>query len=153
MRAAASACFSSSSSSRISCWPVRRKTSCVGFLVQSMPPSASNSSPSASKRLNLRLLEPALQTRIFVFVSGITVPWRKLFGLAANMPSIVPQPDDWLREVVFVAQRTQTRGAQHEVSSDHGIESEPPRGQYAQEMPAGEQQHVACDGAHAFHHT
>jgi hypothetical protein len=38
-------------------------------------PSASNTSSSASKRLNLRLLEPALQTRIFVFVSSMTIPW------------------------------------------------------------------------------
>src|SRR5499425_3559113 len=128
MRATASACFSSFSSSRISCWPVRRKTSRVGFVVQSMPPSASNSSPFASKRLNLRLLEPALQTRIFVFVSGMIV----LFVLAANMPSIVPQPDYWLRQVVFVAQRTQARGAQHEISTERGIEPEPASGEYSQ---------------------
>jgi hypothetical protein len=35
---------------------------------------------SFAKRLNLRLLEPALQTRIFVFVSGMIV----LFVLAAE---------------------------------------------------------------------
>ena len=74
IRAAASACFSSSSSSRISGWPARRKINRVGFLIQSIPPSANNASSSASKRLNLRLLDPALQTRILVFVSGMTLP-------------------------------------------------------------------------------
>src|SRR5262245_14110574 len=69
------------------------------------------------------------------------------------MASVVPQPDDRLAEVVFVAQRTQARCAQQEVSPQRGIESEPPRGQYAQEMPAGEKQYVSCDRAHAFHHA
>src|SRR5262245_30887099 len=66
------------------------------------------------------------------------------------MPSVVPQPDDRLRQVVFVAQRTQARGAQQEVSTERDIESEPTSSEYAQEMPAGEQQHVTFDRAHAF---
>ena len=65
------------------------------------------------------------------------------------MPSVVPQPDDWLREVVFVAQRTQARGTQQEVSAECGIEPEPARGEYSQEMPAGEKQHITLDRAHA----
>src|SRR5262245_10302959 len=69
------------------------------------------------------------------------------------MPSVVPQPEDWLREVVFVAQRTETRGAQHEVSTECGIKSEPTNGEYSQEMPTGEKQDVIFDRANAFHHT
>src|SRR3989441_12963211 len=72
------------------------------------------------------------------------------FGLAANMTSVVPQPDYWLRQVVFVAQRTQARCAQQEVSTDHGIEPEPTRGEDSQEMPARKKQHMTPDRAHAF---
>src|SRR5215470_13439981 len=66
------------------------------------------------------------------------------------MASVVPQPNDWLREGVFVAQRTETRRAQQEVSTHRGIESEPTSGEDSQKMPAGEQQHVPCDGARAL---
>src|SRR5947208_2545114 len=72
------------------------------------------------------------------------------FGLAANMTSVVPQPDYWLSQVVFVAQRSQARWAQQEVSTDHGIEPEPPRGEYSQEMPARKKQHMTPDRAHTF---
>src|SRR5262249_60442730 len=58
------------SSSRVSGCPVQWTTNRVGVVDQSMPPSASNSSPSASKRLNFRLLEPALQTKVFIVVSN-----------------------------------------------------------------------------------
>src|SRR2546426_7175961 len=73
------------------------------------------------------------------------------FGLAANMTSVVPQPDYWLRQVVFVAQRAQARWAQQEVSTDRGIEPEPTSGEYSQEMPARKKQHVTLNRAHAFH--
>src|SRR5437660_12850216 len=66
------------------------------------------------------------------------------------MASVVPQPDDRLRRVVFVAQRAQARGAQQEVSTECGIEPEPARGEYSQEMPAGKNQYVAIDRAHAL---
>src|SRR5713226_5459514 len=67
------------------------------------------------------------------------------------MASVVPQPDYWLRDVVFVAQRTQARGAEQEVSTERGIEPEPASGEYSQEMAAGKNQHVTFDRAHAFH--
>src|SRR5438309_5069617 len=67
------------------------------------------------------------------------------------MARVVPQPDYRLRQVVFVTQRTQARGAQQEVPTECGIEHEPARGEYSQEMPAGEKQHVTFDTAHAFH--
>ena len=67
------------------------------------------------------------------------------------MTGVVPQPHYRLRQVVFVTQRTQARGAQQEVSTECGIEPEPARGEYSQEMPAGEKQHVTFDTAHAFH--
>src|SRR5262249_50872988 len=73
--------------------------------------------------------------------------------LALNMPSIVPQPDDWLRQVVFVTQRTHARGAQREVSTERDIKPEPTSGQYSQEMPARKKQHVTFDRAHALHHA
>src|SRR5262249_54183860 len=66
------------------------------------------------------------------------------------MPRVVPQPDYWLREVVFVTQRTQTRCTQEEVSTHRGLQPDPPRVPYAQEMPAGENQHIPFDRAHAF---
>ena len=44
----------------------RRRTSRAGRVVESMLPSARSNSCSASKRLNLTLLEPELQTRIFM---------------------------------------------------------------------------------------
>src|SRR5262249_28002901 len=72
--------------------------------------------------------------------------------LALNTPSIVPQPDDWLRQVVFVTQRTHARGAQREVSTERDIKPEPTSGQYSQEMPARKKQHVTFDRAHALHH-
>src|SRR5438874_2506798 len=72
-------------------------------------------------------------------------------GLAPNMTGVVPQPDYRLRSVVFVTQRTQARCAQQEVSTECGIEPEPARGEYSQEMPAGEKQHVTFDTARAFH--
>src|SRR5207248_7303507 len=67
------------------------------------------------------------------------------------MTGVVPQPDYRLRQVVFVTQRTQARCAQQEVSTECGIEPEPARGKYSQEMPAGEKQHVTFDTARAFH--
>src|SRR5439155_16685384 len=67
------------------------------------------------------------------------------------MTGVVPQPDYRLRQVVFVTQRTQARCAQQEVSTECGIEPEPARGEYSQEMPAGEKQHVTFDTARAFH--
>src|SRR5437870_9673353 len=69
------------------------------------------------------------------------------------MASVVPQPDYWLRQVVFVAQRTQARCAQQEVSTERGIEPEPTSGEYSQEMRAGKNQHVAFDSAHPFHNS
>src|SRR4030095_4332626 len=66
------------------------------------------------------------------------------------MASVVPQPDYWRRQVVFVTQRTQARCAQQEVSTEGGVEPEPARGEYSQEMPAGEKQHVTLDTAHPF---
>src|SRR6266576_2081153 len=67
------------------------------------------------------------------------------------MASVVPQPDYWLRNVVFIAQRTQARCAKHEASTDDGIEPEPTSGEYPQEVTARKKQHVAFDSAHAFH--
>src|SRR6266850_6365750 len=69
------------------------------------------------------------------------------------MTSVVPQPNYWLRQVVFIAQRTQARRAEQEVSTECGIEPQPARGEYSQEMPAGEKQHVTFDRAGAFQHT
>src|SRR5438093_11255638 len=67
------------------------------------------------------------------------------------MARVVPQPDYRLRQVVFVTQRAQARCAQQEVFTERGIEPEPARGEYSQEMPAGEKQHVTFDTARAFH--
>src|SRR5512139_3198096 len=116
-----------------------------------MLPSASKISPSASKRLNLKLLEPALQTRIFIFASNIGSLCQHPLGLHADMPIVVPQPDDGLGQVVFVTQCTQARGGQHEVFPEGGLEAEPAPCEYPQKMCAGEKQHVTCDGAHALY--
>ena len=67
------------------------------------------------------------------------------------MTSVVPQPDYRLRQVVFVAQRAQARRAQQEESAGSRLEPEPTSGEYSQEMPAGEKQHVTFDTARAFH--
>src|SRR4029453_16470752 len=79
------------------------------------------------------------------------VPCSYPFGFAPNMASVVPQPDYRLRQVVFVAQRTHARGAQHEVFTERGIEAEPTSGEYSEKMRAGKNQHVTCDRAHTFH--
>src|SRR2546427_5712576 len=73
------------------------------------------------------------------------------FGLAANMASVVPQPDYWLSQVVFVAQRAQARWTQQEVSPDHDIEPEPTSGEYSQEMPARKKQHMTPTPRTRFH--
>src|SRR4029434_1220802 len=78
------------------------------------------------------------------------VPCSCPFGLAPNMTSVVPQPDYRLRHVVFVAQRAQARRAQHEVSTERGIEAEPTSGEYSQEMPARKKQHVTSYCAGTF---
>src|SRR5215471_17256785 len=58
----------------------------------------------------------------FHFSLRHTVPRSSRAGLTPNMAIVVPQPDYRLRKVVFVTQRTQARGAQHEVSTERGIE-------------------------------
>src|SRR4029434_1488284 len=69
------------------------------------------------------------------------VPCSYPFGLAPNMASVVPEPDYRLRQVVFVAQRTHARGAQHEVSTERGIEAEPASGAYSDKMRARQDAH------------
>jgi hypothetical protein len=69
------------------------------------------------------------------------------------MASVVPQPDYWFSQIVFVAQRTHARGAQHEESPERGIEPEPTSGKHSQEMRAGEKQYVGFDLAHTFHNS
>src|SRR5437773_3513346 len=69
------------------------------------------------------------------------------------MASVVPEPDYWLRQVVFVAQRTHARRAEHEVSTERGIEAEPASSKYSEKMRARKDQHITLDSAGAFHHT
>src|SRR2546426_3457245 len=81
------------------------------------------------------------------------VPCSYPFGLAPNMASVVPEPDYRLRQVVFVAQRTHARRAEHEVSTERGIEAEPASSKYSEKMRARKDQHITLDSAHAFHHA
>src|SRR5437870_656727 len=69
------------------------------------------------------------------------------------MASVVPEPNYWLRQVVFVAQRTHARRAEHEVSTERGIEAEPASSKYSEKMRARKDQHITLDSAHAFHHA
>jgi len=48
---------------------------------------------------------------------------------------------------VFNRQRAQTRRAQDEEAAARRVESQPPRGQHSQEMPAGKEEYGAVDGA------
>src|SRR5262249_37107965 len=68
------------------------------------------------------------------------------------MTSIIPQPDHRMGAVMFIAERTQARRAQQEVSSGPHFEPEPAGGEDAQEVPAREQQHVPPGRAHPLHH-
>src|SRR5436309_3768822 len=69
------------------------------------------------------------------------------------MASVVPEPDYRLRQLVFVAQRTHARRAEHEVSTERGIEAEPASSKYSEKMRARKDQHITLDSAHAFHHA
>ena len=69
------------------------------------------------------------------------------------MTCIVRKPDYRLKEVVFVAQRTQACCAQHKVFAVHDIEPEPPCGERSQKVPAGKNQNVTSDRAHMFHYS
>src|SRR3989454_8007815 len=69
------------------------------------------------------------------------------------MASVVPEPNYWLRQVVFIAQRTHARRAEHEVSTERGIEAEPASSKYTEKMRARKDQHITLDSAHAFHHA
>jgi hypothetical protein len=66
------------------------------------------------------------------------------------MASVVPQPDYWLRQIVFIAQCTKTRCAKDEVPADCSLEPEPAGGEYPQEVATGKKQHVILDCAYTF---
>lgn len=57
--------------------------------------------------------------------------------LVADMTIVVPQPDRWLRQLVFIAQRTQARCAQQKESAGPRLQTEPPGGEHPQEVAAG----------------
>jgi hypothetical protein len=66
------------------------------------------------------------------------------------MTIIVPQSNCWLRQVVFIAQRTQACCAQQEKSASAWLETEPARGEHTQEVSAGKKQDVTIDRVYAF---
>jgi hypothetical protein len=71
---------------------------------------------------------------------------RRGFRLSVHMASVVPESDHWPGELVFVAQGTEARCAQHEISAiRRRFEPKPARRQYTHEMPACENQHVSLN--------
>ena len=69
------------------------------------------------------------------------------------MARIVPEPDRGLRQVVFIADRTQARRAQHQVPAGRGFEAQPASRQDPQKMPAREDQHILRDSAHTGYYA
>ena len=68
---------------------------------------------------------------------------RRYLGLNVHVASVVPESDHRPGEIVFVAQGTEARRAQHEISAVCcRFEPEPARRQYPHEMPACENQYV-----------
>src|SRR5215470_3756393 len=70
-----------------------------------------------------------------------------------DVAGFVPKTNGGLRETVLVAERAQARGFEQEITSCRGFQSEPAGRKHAQEMRAGEQQHLALDRAYATHHA
>lgn len=64
------------------------------------------------------------------------------------MTSVVPQSDDRLGPVMFIAQRTQARRAQQEEPAGRRFEPEPAGGEHSQEMTARKEQRVPFYGTH-----
>src|SRR5262249_20008845 len=59
------------------------------------------------------------------------------------MTSVVPQPNDRLGHVVFVAQRTETCRAQQKGFPSFGSQADPPGGAHAKKVAARKEQPVA----------
>src|SRR5262249_32460132 len=66
---------------------------------------------------------------------------------------LVPEADHRVGAVMFVPRRTEAGRAEEEVPARPRLEPEPARSEYAEEVPAREQQHVAIDGADSAYHT
>ena len=66
------------------------------------------------------------------------------------MSRVVPKPNHRLRLVVLVSQSAEACGIEQEITSREGRQSQPARGQNAEEMSAGEEQHVPMQGPYAL---
>lgn len=66
---------------------------------------------------------------------------------------VIPHLDHRLREVMFVAQRAEARGAQYKESSGPGFEPHPAGGEHTQEMAAGKKQNPGLRGSHPGQHA
>ncbi len=71
---------------------------------------------------------------------------RRYCGLI-HVASVVPETDHRSGEIVFVAQGTDARRAQHKISAvDRRLEPEPARRHYPHEMPARESKYIPRNG-------
>ena len=60
---------------------------------------------------------------------------------------VVPEADDGLREIVLVTHDAEAGGVEQQELSGDWFEAEPARGKHAEKVAAGEDEHVALDGA------
>src|SRR5262249_32440569 len=98
----------------------------------------------------LKAARAGVTNQNFHFSLRHTVPRSSRAGLTPNMAIVVPKTDCWLRQVVFVAQRTQARRTKQKVSPGRRFQSEPASGKHAQDMSAGKKQYVPLHRARAF---
>src|SRR5262245_41547671 len=75
--------------------------------------------------------------------------WLNRRGLL-HVARVVPQPDGWLRQFVFVTHSAQACGTQHEKPAGRDFKTEPASRKYPQKMPAGKNKHVVADCPHAL---
>ena len=69
------------------------------------------------------------------------------------MAIVIPQPNCWLRKVVFIAQCTQARCAQEEEFAGARLQAEPATSEHSQEVTAGKKQHITFDRAQTLDHA
>src|SRR6185295_17548571 len=62
-----------------------------------------------------------------------------------SRPDVVPEPDHRITLVVFVTEDAQRRGAEQEQAPTGRVEAQPSGSEDPQEVPAGEQEHIAIE--------
>src|SRR5205085_9021049 len=75
-----------------------------------------------------------------------------VFSSRAHVTRAVPQSNNRLQAVMFVAKRRQAGRTEQKKPARRRFEAQPAGGQHAQEMPAREQEHIAVDRTNALDH-